>query len=80
MTAQKPEQLKERRAKTGSERDPWRGKSDHHYTMARSMVEALRKQIAAAESTPCSQTERIRLAIQPCLSNRCAYINGQGRP
>jgi hypothetical protein len=51
MTAQNVEQLRERLARAESERDAWRGKSEHQYKMACTMVEALRKQVAAAEPT-----------------------------
>lgn len=49
MTTQKVEQLRERLARAECERDAWRDKSEHRYKMACAMVEALRKQLAAAE-------------------------------
>jgi hypothetical protein len=49
MTEQSVEQMREQLAKAESERDAWRGKSEHHYKMACAMVEAWRKKIAAAE-------------------------------
>lgn len=51
MAAQNVEQLRDRLARAESERDAWRGKSEHHYKMGCAMVEALRKQLVAAESS-----------------------------
>lgn len=44
------QQLRDKLARAESERDAWRGKSDHHYKMACVLVDALRKQLANAES------------------------------
>ena len=51
MTGQNLDQLRQQLAKAESERDAWRGKPGHHYKMACAMVAALRKQIAATESS-----------------------------
>ncbi|MFL9911879.1 hypothetical protein [Paraburkholderia sp. RL17-337-BIB-A] len=44
------ENLRDRLARAESERDAWRGKSEHHYKMACAFVDALRKQLVATES------------------------------
>jgi hypothetical protein len=51
MTELNVEQLRDRLARAESERDAWRDKSEHHYKMACVLVEALRKQLVAAESS-----------------------------